>query len=46
LTVQVDLLDARTGKRLGYLEANARSGNAAAQADAIAEKVVREISGK
>jgi hypothetical protein len=46
LTVQVDLLDARTGKRLGYLEANVRSGNTTAQADAIAEKVVAEISGK
>jgi uncharacterized membrane-anchored protein YitT (DUF2179 family) len=46
LSVQVELLDAKTGKRLGYMDANATSGDAAAQAEAIAEKVVVEISAK
>jgi uncharacterized membrane-anchored protein YitT (DUF2179 family) len=46
LSVQVELLDAKTGKRLGYMDANATSGDAAAQAEAIAEKIVAEITAK
>jgi hypothetical protein len=46
LTVQVELLQAKTGRRVGNLEASATSGDAAAQAEAIAEKVVAEIARK
>lgn len=46
LSAQVELLNAKTGKRLGVMEANATSGDAAAQAEAIAEKVVAEIARK
>jgi hypothetical protein len=46
LIVQVELLDARTGKRLGYLDASATSGDVAAQAEAIADKVAAEITAK
>jgi hypothetical protein len=46
MIVQVELLDARTGKRLGYLDASATSGDVAAQAEAIADKVVAEITAK
>jgi hypothetical protein len=46
LTVQVELLNAKTGKRLGYLDASATSGDVAAQAEAIADKVVAEITAK
>jgi uncharacterized membrane-anchored protein YitT (DUF2179 family) len=46
LSVQVELLDAKTGKRLGAIDVNATSGDAAAQAEAIVEKVVVEISAK
>lgn len=46
LTVQVELLNAKTGKRLGYLDASATSGDVAAQAEAIADKIVAEITAK
>jgi hypothetical protein len=46
LTVQVELLQAKTGRQVGYLEASATSGDAAAQAEAIAEKIVAEITRK
>jgi uncharacterized membrane-anchored protein YitT (DUF2179 family) len=46
LSVQVELLDAKTGKRLGAIDANATSGDVAAQAEAIADKVVAEITAK
>jgi hypothetical protein len=46
LSVQIELLDAKTGKRLGAVDANATSGDAAAQGEAIAEKVVAEITAK
>ena len=46
LIVQVEVLNAKTGKRLGYMDASATSGDAAAQAEAIAEKVVAEITSK
>ena len=46
LIVQVEVLNAQTGKRLGYMDASATSGDAAAQAEAIAEKVVAEITSK
>jgi uncharacterized membrane-anchored protein YitT (DUF2179 family) len=46
LSVQVELLNAKTGRRVGYLEASATSGDAAAQAEAIAEKVIAEIARK
>jgi hypothetical protein len=46
LSAQVELLDAKTGKRLGVIDASATSGDVAAQAEAIAEKVVVEITAK
>ena len=46
MIVQVELLDARTGKRLGTMDASTTSGDVAAQAEAIAEKVVAEITRK
>ncbi len=46
LTVQVELLDAKTGRRLGYFDASATSGELAAQAQAIADKIVVEITAK
>ncbi|HEY2987986.1 MAG TPA: hypothetical protein VGL11_09680 [Candidatus Binatia bacterium] len=46
LVVQVELLNAKTGRRLGFLDASATSGDAAAQAEAIAEKIVAEIARK
>ncbi len=46
LTVQVELLDAKTGRRLGYFDASATSGELAAQAQAIADKIVAEITAK
>jgi hypothetical protein len=46
MIVQVELLDARTGKRLGFMDASTTSGDVAAQAEAIAEKVVAEITRK
>jgi hypothetical protein len=46
MIVQVELLDSRTGKRLGYMDASTTSGDVAAQAEAIAEKVVAEITRK
>lgn len=46
LSVQVELLDVKTGKRLGAIDASATSGDVAAQAEAIAEKVVAEITVK
>jgi hypothetical protein len=46
MSVQVDLLDAQSGRRLGYLDAAATSGDFAAQAEAIAEKVAAEIAAK
>jgi hypothetical protein len=44
--VQVELLDARTGKRLGFLDASASRGDLGEQAAAIAEKIVAEIARK
>jgi hypothetical protein len=46
LTVQVELLQAKNDRRVGYLEASATSGDAAAQAESIAEKIVAEIARK
>jgi uncharacterized membrane-anchored protein YitT (DUF2179 family) len=46
LSIQVELLDAKRGKRLGYMDANATSGDSGAQAEAIAEKVVAKIMRK
>ncbi len=46
LIVQVELLNAKTGRRLGYMDASATSGDIAAQAEAIADKVVAEITRK
>jgi hypothetical protein len=46
LTVQVELLGAKTGRRLGYFDASATSGELAAQAQAIADKIVAEITAK
>jgi hypothetical protein len=46
MIVQIELLDGRTGKRLGFMDASTTSGDLAAQAEAIAEKVVAEITRK
>ncbi|MGH7765920.1 MAG: hypothetical protein ACREQP_00575 [Candidatus Binatia bacterium] len=46
MIVQVELLDARTGKRLGYMDASTSSGDIAKQVEAIADKVVAEIARK
>jgi hypothetical protein len=46
LSAQVELLNAKTGRRLGAIDANATSGDATAQAEAIAKKVVVEITAK
>jgi hypothetical protein len=46
MIVQVELLDAETGRRVGYLDASATSGELAAQAQAIADKIVTEITAK
>jgi hypothetical protein len=46
MIVQVELLDARTGKRLGFMDASASSGDIAKQTEAIAEKIVMEITRK
>jgi hypothetical protein len=46
MIVQVELLDARTGKRVGYMDASTSSGDMAAQTEAIADKVVAEITRK
>lgn len=46
MIVQVELLDAETGRRVGYLDASATSGELAAQAQAIADKIVAEITAK
>jgi len=46
LIVQVELFNAKTNRRLGYMDASATSGDTAAQAEAIADKVVAEITAK
>lgn len=46
MIVQVELLDSRSGKRLGFMDASTTSGDLTAQAEAIAEKVVAEITRK
>jgi hypothetical protein len=46
MIVQVELLDSRSGKRLGFMDGSASSGDLAQQAEAIAEKVVAEITRK
>jgi hypothetical protein len=46
MIVQIELLDGRTEKRLGTMDASTNSGDLAAQAEAIAEKVVAEITRK
>jgi hypothetical protein len=42
----VELLTGQTDRRLGYIDAHARTGDLGAQADAIADKVVAEIATK
>jgi hypothetical protein len=46
MIVQIELLDARTGKRLGFMDASTTSGDIAKQVEAIGEKVVAEITRK
>jgi hypothetical protein len=46
MIVQVELLDAKSGRRLGYLDASATSGELAAQAQAVADKIAAEIAAK
>lgn len=46
MIVQVELLEAKSGRRIGYLDATATSGELAAQAQAIADKIVMEIAAK
>jgi hypothetical protein len=44
LMTNVEILTAQTDKRLGYIDAHARTGDLGAQADAVADKVVTEIT--
>jgi len=46
MIVQIELLDSRSGKRLGAMDASTTSGELAAQAEAVAEKVVAELARK
>jgi hypothetical protein len=46
LMTNVEVLTAQTDRRLGYIDAHARTGDLGAQADAIAEKVAEEITAK
>jgi hypothetical protein len=46
LMTNVEILTAQTERRLGYIDAHARTGDLGAQADAIADKVVTEITTK
>ncbi|MGH7833977.1 MAG: hypothetical protein ACREQK_10055 [Candidatus Binatia bacterium] len=46
LMTNVEILTAQTERRLGYIDAHARTGDLGAQADAVADKVVTEITTK
>jgi hypothetical protein len=46
LMTNVEILTAQTDRRLGYIDAHARTGDLGAQADAVADKVVTEITTK
>lgn len=44
MIVQAELLDAKSGRRVGYFDATATSGDVPAQAEAIAEKLAAAIA--
>jgi hypothetical protein len=46
LMTNVEILTGQTERRLGYIDAHARTGDLAAQAEAVADKVVTEITSK
>jgi hypothetical protein len=46
LMTNVEILTAQTERRLGYIDAHARTGDLGAQADAVADKLVGEIATK